>query len=361
VAAPVDPRAVHRTLDGYAPTPLVEAPSIAAAVGLKRVWVKDETQRLGLPSFKILGVANAVYRALRERLGTSEEWHSLDDWRSAAAAARPLTLVAATEGNHGRALAHLARILGLRARIFVSSSLPPARIAQLDAEGAEIQRVDGTYDAAVRASAAVDSPTELVVSDTSWDGYAVVPQWVIDGYETIFAEVDAQLLEARAPVPGLVLTQAGVGAFAAAAARHEWGRGEAPPRVVAVEPADAACVLAALSAGAPTQLDASLDSIMTGLNCGLASAVALPHLERRLHAVVTVADGHVREAVRLLHAAGIASGTTGAAGVAGLLALHESDEATRTAVGADDGGDALVVCTEGVSDEQLVASILTDA
>jgi diaminopropionate ammonia-lyase len=130
-----------------------------------------------------------------------------------------------------------------------------------------------------------------------------------------------------------------------------------------VEPAEAACVLAALAAGAPTQLHGSLDSIMAGLNCGLASHVALPHLKGRLHAVVSVSDGDAREAVRLLHAAGIPSGTTGAAGVAALLALRDSDEATRAAIGVDvvEARDALVVCTEGVTDAALVASILAEA
>ncbi len=70
-----------------------------------------------------------------------------------------------------------------------------------------------------------------MISDTSWPGYDVVPPWVIDGYATIFAEIDDQLAAADLPRPGVVLVPIGVGAFAAAAA--QWYRRPglaAPPR-----------------------------------------------------------------------------------------------------------------------------------
>ncbi len=47
----------HRRLPGYTPSPLVEVPGIAATLGVGRVWVKDESSRLGLPAFKILGAS----------------------------------------------------------------------------------------------------------------------------------------------------------------------------------------------------------------------------------------------------------------------------------------------------------------
>src|SRR5688500_9399961 len=56
--------AFHRALPGYRPTPLVEAPRAAEALGVERVLVKDESGRLGLPSFKVLGASWATYRAL---------------------------------------------------------------------------------------------------------------------------------------------------------------------------------------------------------------------------------------------------------------------------------------------------------
>jgi diaminopropionate ammonia-lyase len=354
-----DPQAIHRTLPGYEPTPLVSSPTIAAAVGLNRVWVKDESSRLGLPSFKVLGASYALYRSLQERLAQDQAWTSFEDWRRAADALRPLTLVTATEGNHGRAVAHLAKRLGLEARVLVPERMAVARKEAIEREGAVVESIAGTYDDAVAALAGFGGDDYLVLSDTSWDGYEKIPEWVITGYATIFAEVDTQLRHQYASRPDLLIVQAGVGAFAAAASQA-WpsADGDAPPLVFAVEPEDAACVLSALRAGKPRQIEGPFDSIMAGLNCGLASAVALRHLQRGLDGIVAVADAHVRAALRLMHASGIAAGPTGAAGVAALLALRATAEETRATLGVGAISDALVICTEGVTDRDEIAGIL---
>lgn len=59
-AAGPSPLAYHRSLPGYRPTPLVDIPGLAAALGVARVLVKDESDRLGLPAFKILGASWAI-------------------------------------------------------------------------------------------------------------------------------------------------------------------------------------------------------------------------------------------------------------------------------------------------------------
>ena len=51
------PLGLHRRLPGYAVTPLADAPALARANGVGRVWVKDESARLGLPAFKLLGAS----------------------------------------------------------------------------------------------------------------------------------------------------------------------------------------------------------------------------------------------------------------------------------------------------------------
>ena len=53
-------RAYHASLPGYAPTPLAEVPALAAELGVGRVFVKDESARLGLPAFKVPGASWAV-------------------------------------------------------------------------------------------------------------------------------------------------------------------------------------------------------------------------------------------------------------------------------------------------------------
>jgi diaminopropionate ammonia-lyase len=346
-----DPRAFHRELPGYAVTPLVDAPTLAAELGLDALWVKVESSRLELPSFKILGASWAISRLLVDRFGTLPDPPTLDDLRAALATDPPITLVAATDGNHGRAVARMARLLGCSCRILVPAGTAEARIAGIESEGATVEVVEGTYDDAVAASAALAAADVLVVSDTSWDGYVDVPADVIAGYTTIFAEVDEQL---RDDDVDLVVVPMGVGALTAAVVAHY----SAHATVVTVEPLSAACGLESARAGAPAIVPGPHDSIMAGLNCGTVSLIAWPTVLAGVDAFVAVADDAAEQAMRDLATLGVVAGETGAASLAGLRALVAHAEEAGIVVR---GRRALVLCTEGATDpiayERIVGAL----
>ncbi|WP_019587685.1 diaminopropionate ammonia-lyase [Deinococcus apachensis] len=349
----------HRKLPGYAPTPLVRAPHLAAALGVREAWVKDESSRLGLPAYKILGASWATYRELESVFGPFQPWATLDEL---AAQLRPhglLTLIAATDGNHGRAVARVARWLGLSAHILVPDDMAPARIQALREEGARVDVVHGSYDDAVRASARLAGPRQLVISDTSWDGYSRVPGWVIAGYGTIFREIDEQLAGMNAGPPDLVAVQMGVGSLAAAVIHHYRGPGR-KTEVVGVEPTRADCVLRSLEAGELTEAPGPHGSIMAGLNCGNTSPLAWPLLRGGLSASVAVPDMRAEEAMRLLARDGVTSGESGAAGAAGLLELltGAGAEEARGRLGITRGSWMLMISTEGATDPGGYARIL---
>jgi diaminopropionate ammonia-lyase len=176
-----DALAFHRKLPGYTPTPLVAAPGVAAKLGVKQVWVKDESNRLGLPAYKILGASWAAYRALDMRFGPFAPWEMLPELAAQLLPFSPLTLVAATDGNHGRAVARTAQWLGVGAHILVPHDMAPARREAIESEGAWVTVVDGLYDEAVEVSARLADDAHLVISDTSWEGYERIPAWVIEG------------------------------------------------------------------------------------------------------------------------------------------------------------------------------------
>lgn len=339
------PREFHRRLPGYEPTPLVSADALAADLGVGRLWVKDEAWRLGLPAFKMLGASWASYRLLVSRLGAEPDWSTIDELATAVAALGPLTLVAATDGNHGRAVARTARLLGLGAHILVPAGTVEARIEAIRSEGAQVDVVDGTYDDAIAASAALATDSALVVSDTSWPGYTEVPRWVIDGYATIFAEVDEQLVARSAPSPDVVVAQMGVGALAAATVGHVRRTAGDGPTIVVVEPLDAACGLRSAEAGEIVEVPGPHTSIMAGLNCGLVSELAWPIVEAGTDWFVAVSDAAAEQAMRDLATVGVTSGETGAAGLAGLRELVASG---RADIGPD--STVLVLNTEGPTD-----------
>lgn len=344
------PLAFHQRMPDYRATPLIDTPALAARLGVARLWVKDEAQRMGMPSFKILGASWAVYNALIERLGSEPAWNNIAELATHIAPLQPLRLAAATDGNHGRAVARMARLLGCSAQIFVPAGTADARIAAIAAEGAAVLVVDGTYDDAVARSAQEAGPDCLVISDTSWPGYEAVPRWVIDGYGTMFAEIDAELAQRNEPPPDIVLVQMGVGALAAAAIGH-YRQADAParPALIGVESTRAACVFASLEAGVLTPVPGPHDSVMAGLNCGLPSLIAWPLLQAGLDSVLAIDDAYACQGVRELAALGITAGETGAAGIGGLLAIAAHPNLLQQA-GIGSQSRVLVISTEGATD-----------
>jgi diaminopropionate ammonia-lyase len=310
-------QAFHRSLPGYAPTPLVAVPELASELGVGRVLVKDESSRLGLPAFKVLGASWACRQVLNRQPGA--------------------TLVTATDGNHGRAVARTAASLGVRAVVFVPRIMRPEKAARIASEGAQVVWVDGDYDTAVaRAAAFADgAPDRALVQDTAWDGYEQVPAWIVEGYETLLVEIDDELDRA----PDLVAVPVGVGSLAEAVVRH-YRQPESPrPSVLSVEPDTAACLLASLVAGRPVTVPTQ-STVMAGLNCGTVSSAAWPVMRDGCDAAVAVSDAGATRAVDELGRFGISSGPSGASTLAGArVAL--ADATVRTAM--DLGADATVV------------------
>jgi diaminopropionate ammonia-lyase len=329
---PPDVADFHRGLAGYAPTRLVDLPALAARLGVGRLLVKDESHRLGLPAFKSLGASWAVHRALRDRLGS--------EWKGATRG-RPVTLVAATDGNHGRAVARFSRLQGHPARIFVPDGVLAVAVQAIRDEGADVTAVPADYDEAVRTAARYAADTGgILVQDTAWDGYEEVPRWIVAGYSTLFRELDDQLAELGIDRPDLVLVPTGVGSLLLAALTHYRGDSTgAVPAVVSVEPVEAACVQASVAAGHPVRV-ATGRTTMAGLNCGTVSSLAWPSIHRGLDAAATVSDGQVTSAARDLAANDVRVGPCGAAPLAAAQTLSAARRPGTTVV---------LIATEGES------------
>jgi diaminopropionate ammonia-lyase len=359
-APPASTRDFHRRLPGYAPSPLVRADGLAEELGLGEVWIKDESDRLGLPSFKILGASWATYVALRDRGGFADgDWTNIDELASLVAERTGVTrLAAATDGNHGRAVAHVAAWLGLGATIFVPQGTSAARIEAIVGEGATVEVVDGGYEDAVNRSAQEAADDCLVISDTSWEGYETVPATVVEGYSTIFEEAEAQLSETGAAPLDVVVVQVGVGALAGAAARQYRGA-QAAVRLVCVEPVSAACNLVSMQHGERVSIPGPHASIMVGLNCDTPSLVAWPDVSQGFDVFIAVEDGAAREAMRALSRMDIVSGETGAAGLAGLTELCRGPaREAADHIGLGPQSRVLLISTEGATDPAAYAAVV---
>lgn len=381
------PLVFHRSLPGYAPTPLHALPQLARRLGIGRLYVKDEAGRFGINSFKALGASYAIHSWLqhqqqtgteepgpvrnerRDRLGTEE--------REAAAAAQAgaaipaasddrspslsqLTLCAATDGNHGRAVAWTARMLGQAAVIYLPADSALARIQAIQGEGGRTILVEGSFDDCVRRCAA-DAAARgwQVVSDTAYPGYEDIPRRIMLGYSTMFNELETQINLEKRPFD-LVLLPAGVGGLAAAgSAFFVQHYGARRPRLVCVEPLASDCFLQSALAGDMRATSGNQDSIMAGLNCGEPSLVAWPIVRDAMHLFLAIADHYAEQAMRLLAEYGITAGESGAAALAGLLALLQSDHLADMRdqfLGPETR--VLVLNTEGATDPEGYARVI---
>lgn len=331
-------------------TPLVDRPDLARALNLGQLWVKDETHRMGLPAFKLLGARFAVATLLaRHRITPG------------------CTLVCASEGNHGRAVARAAREVGCQARIYLSHAVATPRADAIASEGAVVVRVGATYDEAVR-HAADDAAREgwSIVSDTSWDGYEEVPRLIMLGYSQMVHEMHAQ--QPPGWRPDVIAVPGGVGGLLAGVALGAAEVWASPPHIVCVEPDSAACLMASARTGAPTRVDGPFTTEMGGLRCGevspLAFAMAAPHVA----GYVTIDDAWGACALRMMarppdvSLTRVEAGLSGAAALAGLMALSSGADAAHAceALGLTGKSTAVVIASEGVTDPPLWARLMGD-
>ena len=325
-----------------AATPLISLPALARRLGLGRVLAKDESTRFGLNAFKLLGARFAIEQLLAERVLAPGQ-----------------TLVCASEGNHGRAVAHTARRVGCRSRVYLSDTVAQARVDAIAAEGAEVVRVAGSYDDAVRRAAA-DAATHgwTVISDTSWPGYERIPWLIMLGYTRLFEEVARALPDDVAP--DAVLVPAGVGGLLAAAGTWSAWRWGARTRVIGVEPASAACLQVSARAGEPTVVPGPFDTMMGPLRCGEVSPLAFDAAYPYVAGYVAIEDRWAIRAMRMLATpeasdTRIAAGASGSAALGGLLAMLEDPDARelRDTMALGSTSTVVLIVSEGMTDPAL--------
>jgi len=367
--AVLDPVAVKAAFDeitswpGYAPTPLVPLPGVAARAGVGTVLYKDESHRFGLGSFKALGGAYAVLRVVLQKL--REQGIETNAAELMAGAHRNetsrITVVCATDGNHGRSVAWGAQMFGCLCRIYIHENVSADREAGIAVYGAEVIRLAGDYDESVRICAReADQNGWTLVADTNAGGGSdVIPTMVTQGYTIIVHELLDQLNE----WPTHVFIPAGVGGLAAAVS-GQWAlqAGTERPRMIVVEPHAADCVFRALRDGDPRPLEGNVNSFMACLSAGEVSPVAWPVLRQAVNDVVTIADRDAIETLRALADgrygdAPLVSGESGCAPVAALLALRDQP-AIRAELGLNSQSRVLAIGSEGATAPEVWESVV---
>ena len=324
---------------------------------------KDEGPRFGLGSFKALGGSYAALRILQRQISNLlDRKVSLRDIRLGKyyREAAEITMVSATDGNHGRSLAWGCQRFGVPCKIYIHAKVSEERASAMRNFDAEVIRINGTYDDSVEFSRIeADKNKWIVVSDTSWPGYFEPPRDVMLGYGVLTSEINEKLTRA----PTHIFLQSACGGFAASVAsalRHFWG--DQTPRVVIVESELAACLFECAKANKLTSVRIQEETIMAGLSCGEPSDMAWEVLSEEASDFITIPDKIVPPTVRLLACPEgndpvIKAGESAVAGLAVLVCASKQPR-LREKLGLDMNSRVLLIGTEGVTDTEIFARII---
>jgi diaminopropionate ammonia-lyase len=351
--------------NGYEPTALQSLQCLAEKIGVAQIHYKDEGSRFGLGSFKALGGAYAVLRLLAleipKHTGSTASDAEIGSGRSADAV-KDITIVTATDGNHGRSVAWACGLFGCRCVIYIHAEVSKGRAQAMEALGADVIRIDGNYDESVhRAAADAAANGWHVVSDTSYEGYTEVPRQVMAGYTVMTTEIAQQMPDDFFFTH--VFVQGGVGGLAGAICAHNWQvMGIRRPRFIIVEPDRADCLFQSAKNGAPTEVSIAEETVMAGLSCGEVSRLSWEILRIGADDFLTISDNLVAPTMRLL-AGGvgddkpIVAGESAVAGLAALIAIR-SNALLSDELGINGDSRILVFGTEGATDVDIYESIV---
>lgn len=343
-----DPLTFHKSLPAYKPTPLVKLGDLANSFDVGNIFVKDESHRFGLNAFKGLGASYAIHRIL-------EKDPSIE------------TFCTATDGNHGRAVAWSAALHGKKSRVYVPRDTTRSRIEAIAQEGARVEKIDGNYeDATSLAKKMSEENGWKLVQDAAWEGYEEIPAYIKAGYLTHFKELENSIHGEDHANVDIVFLQSGVGSWPAAAAWYYNNRyGQNRPKLVVVEPTEAAGFLASLQKGQRASPNGNYKTIMAGLNCGIPSLTAWEILKESVDAAIAIEDSFTEQAIRnLYYPRGedkrVTSGESGAGGFAGFLALMTDPrfKELKQKLNIHSGTKILFYNTEGNTDPENFQKII---
>lgn len=360
----------HSSIPGYRQTNLVELKGLAKKLGIGALYVKDESTRFKLNSFKGLGGSRCVAQYMSQYLGmASEKLNFVKLCEASAKVPNTLTFCSATDGNHGHGIAWACKEMGQRCVIFLPAGSTEERIRTIQNLGAETFLTDKNYDGTYEiAKAAAEKNGWVFVQDTDNGEKSETVAIIMKGYLTLALETLRQLGD---NVPTHIFLQAGCGSFAGAMVAFfcNFYKDKAP-KILIAEADNAACVFktAEKDNGELQVVEGDLRTIMAGLSCGVPCRLGWGILEQHAEWFAALPDYLAAEAMRTLARPidgdkPIVAGESGAAGVAALIEIMTDPRFVkhRQAMGLDENAKVLCISTEGDTDKANYQRIMEGA
>lgn len=358
----------HEGIPEYEKTPLACLSNLAEHLGVKGVYVKDESYRFGLNAFKGLGGSYAVSKHIAGLLGKDEISFEEIASPEVKEKIKDLTFVTATDGNHGRGIAWTANKLGVKSVVYMPKVSTVERLENIRALGADASITEYNYDDTVRfAQKQAEENGWVFIQDTAWEGYEDIPANIMLGYTTLALESFEELGDVR---PTHVFLQAGVGAMSGAMTGIITSYyGDDSPVITIVEPDRADCIYKTAQAadGKLHNVEGDLDTMMAGLACGEPCTIGWDLIGAHADFAMSVPEAVAARGMRVLgNPAGgdrrVISGESGAvtAGIVYDLLTDESLSEFKKKIGLDENSVVLLVSTEGDTDKENYRRVVWD-
>lgn len=357
------------TFPEYSVTPLRRLTRLADRIGVGEIYVKDESFRFGLNSFKALGGAWAMGNYLAQRLGKSIDELTLEELLLPKTKEQigDMIFYTATDGNQGRAVAWTAQKLGQRSVVYMPEGSSQARLNHILACGSDASITDMNYNDAVRyANEMAQQNNGVVIQDTAWEGYTEIPIYIMQGYGIMALEALEQIRTQGLPEPTHIFLQAGVGSMAGACQGFFASvYGKDCPHTIVVEPDEANCYYQSAAQNTLVNISGDMRTIMVGLACGEPNPISYEIMKNWSEAFLSLPDYVSGDGMRVLGNPltgddRIVSGESGAPPTGALFNLMTDPdlEPIRRQLGLDETSRVLLFSTEGDTDPDRYRSIV---
>ena len=326
--------------DNYSPTPLIPLKKLSQKLKINNIFYKDESKRFHLKSFKALGGAYAVQKVTKGN--------------------KNVVVSTATAGNHGRSVAWGSKKLGLKCKIFISEYVSEFRAKAMRNFGADVIRVKGNYDNSLKECIMQSRKNNWqIIQDVAWEDYKLVPTLTMAGYSVMMKEISEQINNQKI---SHVILQAGVGGMAAAMVAGIARYLDNIPKIIVVEPENAACVLESIKAAKIEKISIKSESLMGGMSCDEVSMVPWEILKNSVNHCVTVSDKYIAKTVKSLANCEfsnekIIGGECSTPGIISLAGLC-SDSESKKEINLNKDSNVLLFGCEGDADEELYQKLL---
>jgi len=351
-------RKFHNTIPQHKITPLIDLENTAKEFGIKKIWLKDESHRMRLKAFKVLGASYAITNILYDKLSWDKKELSFQKLLNEDLS--QFTFVTATDGNHGRGVAWVANQLGCKSFVFMPNTSSQARINNIKEFATDVFVINDNYDfASAKAAMFAKEQNAILVQDSSWDCYEEIPLIIMQGYLTLIDEIYQQLENENFTH---IFLHCGVGSMPAAIEAYLVNKfGKDKPKTIIVEPDKAACFFHSveLNDGNAHTIEGKLDSIMAGLSCGTPSKLAWDIISKHSNYFISCGDEISKLGMKELAKQNIVSGESGAVSYGILKYAFENDKSLVEKLEIDNNSKIMLISTEGNTDPSIYNQLVT--